>query len=159
MPFNCLLMHCLRLGNSVTEQGITAVFQPKHGEVALIFQTDKDEFKNRYAKQKPVSDFIFFCKKISEPPSKAVIVFVELGGNKGSKSADQLRETVTTVKNKLTGQSLGDSAHRYAVVAYSAGSAPKDHAQVIKEFRDKLGTSLKFKHAPTRIDIREVLGV
>jgi hypothetical protein len=143
----------------VTENGITAVFQAKSGEITLIFKTDDDEYKNRHARNMPVSDFVFFAKNLAAPTTQAIIVFAELGGNKGSRSIQQLRATVQTITTALKSQQLTQGSRRYAVVAYSAGSAPQNMDQVIREFSSKYGTVLKFKNVSNRIDIRQVLGV
>jgi len=156
MPFNCLLWHCLQLGEGVKENNVRAIFQKEKNssEVILIFKTDHPEYKKRFAPG-VVSDFLFYYRNLANAHGKVYLVFVELGGNKGDHSVTQLKETVKKVTDELKKISLFEATRCYALVVFSGGSGPQGIDRFQREFNRDYQTKLIAKHKD-RVDLRDV---
>lgn len=156
MPFNYLLWHSIQLGESISQNSVTAVCQrkDKDNEIILIFKTDCEEYKRKYHSDRAVCDAIFYYKNLAEKARNIVLVFVELGGSKSDHSVTQLEETVKTVTKKLQECGLRKITSCYALAIYSSGSSPKNLQSHQKRFNDHYRTRLEVKQ-DRRVDLRK----
>ena len=161
MPFNHLLLCWLEsaTSTSVTQQGKTVNFPRKFtADVVLIFKTDSKEYKEKWAVNKPVSDYLFYYTNTEDQDRKVFLVFVELGGNKADHGVEQLRQTIKTMRDELKSKRIAGKAQFSALVLYSGGSSPQDLSRQKKEFQEQYQTILKVKQG-IRADAREEFGI
>jgi hypothetical protein len=135
MSLHTLLIECLQEDTSRREKGKSVRLARAAGETVLMFHTDTIEFRKGFglSEKARVSDVLFFYMRDRARP---VWLFVELKGTDLKHACDQLRTTITAVRQRLRailGQDLPRDVECKAFVVFS-GSLPKEQGDLKERF-------------------------
>lgn len=105
MPFNTLLLSCLKPGTSVTQNGVSVSIRPQGGETILFFEMDCDRVRQNLdiESSAPICDYLVFYHLAGTKPQndKIILCLLELKGRDTEHAIEQLISTYTRLKKRL----------------------------------------------------------
>lgn len=140
MPFNTLLLNCLKSGTSFSENGVGVSIRPQSNETTLFFSIDEQSnpnstFRKDLSINGGLCDLIIF--HVEHNIDERVFCFVELKGGDTKHAVEQVINTFDAVKAKINKDKMFNDV-KWKAYVLTTGSSHKD----IKKLRYML--NIKF---------------